>query len=283
MSGIIATPDARLNPTVSPFRLITRPADWQKGDIDMYHLSMKVIIFPFLAMALLVGTSLACGGGTLAPTSTPTLLERLGEPSDYFPAASETEWVYEIEIGEVEPLNYREVVWPLGDGQAVAQAVRSRFVPLLEDKQLKTFALIIKVRGPAAEQGPLKYPDGVELEIVKDELGIFRDAKQVFWAITSSDRFMLDEVITYSPDTPGAPTGAFGSLGVEDGYSQRVIFFGEEPGAQIGLGKEPKDTLLFVRIGRPNSRIRGKSMPMPTLSQDCRTIRKERRRRTILS
>jgi hypothetical protein len=170
-----------------------------------------------------------------------------GKPSDYFPTRVGTKWVYAIKIGEMEPIHYRETSWPLGETR-VAYATRGRFMPLLDDRPKKDFILAISVKSLASKQGPLEYPSGVELEIEQDELGIFESAKQVFWAI-SPGRFMAHEVITYSPDTPGAPIGGlWGGWGQEDGYSMRLVFFADKPGIQIGLGREPVDTLLFDGI-----------------------------------
>jgi len=170
-----------------------------------------------------------------------------GEPGDYFPTSTGMKWVYQIEIGEVEPLNYKEISWPLGKRE-ITYSTRGRFRPLLEETPPKTFLLEMRVKGPAAKQGPLEY-EGVELEIEKDELGIFDEyAKQVFWSTTRGGRFMAQEVVTYSPYMPGAPTGSWGGWGQGDGYSMRLIFFGDEPGTRIGMGKEPQDALLFVGI-----------------------------------
>lgn len=171
-----------------------------------------------------------------------------GRPSDYFPTHIGTKWVYKIEIGSIEPLHYRETAWPLGE-RRVVYATRGRFMPLLvDDRPKRDFVLAISVKSLAFKQGPLEYPSGVELEIEQDELGIFEYAKQVFWAI-GPGRFMSHEVVTYSPDTPGAPTGGlWGGWGQEDGYSIRLIFFADKTGIQIGLGSDPTDKLLFEGI-----------------------------------
>jgi len=188
---------------------------------------------------------------TVEVTPTPPLQSSRpaeGEPSDWFPTSAGTKWTYKIDVGEIEPLNYREVTWPLGNGRSITYSTRGRFRALLEDEARKTFVLEVRVKGSTTKQGPLEYPAGVELEIEKDELGIFEDAQQVFWAVAGSGRFMAHEVVTYSPDTPGAPTGAWGSWGQKEGYSMRLVFFAEKPGIEIGMGKEPRDTLLFTGV-----------------------------------
>jgi len=169
-----------------------------------------------------------------------------GIPADYFPVKIGTTWEYEITIGNVEPMNYTEVSWPQGNIIQII-ATKGRFMPLLVDSLGKnSYDLIVRVKSLAKKQGPLEYPNGLELEIVKDELGIYEYCSQVFWAISDDNRFMVNEIRVYPSDTPGAPmTGAWGRWSAENGYSIRVIFFGEQPNTAIGLGEEPKDVLLF--------------------------------------
>lgn len=172
--------------------------------------------------------------------------DKIGEPSDYFPIDTGREWTYEITIGGAEPLYYYEVNWPLGTG-GLAYAVNGRFRLLLEKEIPVSLLLKMKVKGPAAKQGRLEYPIGVELEIVQDELGIFEDHAQVFWAITTSDRFMAEQVVTYPPDTPGAPHNAWGGWGQENGWSHRLVFYGGEPGSSINL-KDSPDEISFIGV-----------------------------------
>lgn len=173
-----------------------------------------------------------------------------GEPADFFPTATGTYWRYEIEVsGQVTPLRYAEVSWPLGS-RAVTYATRGVLYPTdrldegLQQGEQRTFALEMRVKGPATEQGPLRYPQGVELAIDRDDLGVFSGSRQVFWAVGSSGRYMVNLVATYPPDSPGAPTGPFGTWGQEDGSAIRLIFFGDKPGIQISLVDSP-DQLLF--------------------------------------
>jgi hypothetical protein len=58
---------------------------------------------------------------------------------------------------------------------------------------------------------------------------------------------MAHEMAGFPPDSPG-PLGGnpWGGWGSENGYSMRLIFFGEKPGIAIGHGENPTDTLLFV-------------------------------------
>lgn len=172
-----------------------------------------------------------------------------GKPGDFFPSQVGWTWTYEITIGDAEPLRYNETAWPLGD-KWIVYATRRRFPPVVKGEGEKTFHLVIRSKATATKQGPLEYPIGIELDVVEDELGVYEDAKQVFWAISTSGRFMAHLVTTYDPRSApgGSRGGAWGRWGQEEGYSMRLIFFGDQPGTQIGMGNEPADKLLFEGI-----------------------------------
>lgn len=209
-------------------------------------LPKRVII---VGAVLIVVAVIILFSGRIDKTSKPTELERpiAGEPWDYFPTRTGTKWVYEITVGEAEPLSFREISWPL-NGRVTSYAVRGYLHPLVSDESRRTFQLVISTRGKASQQGPFQY-DGVELAIEKDELGIFKYHKQVFWAMTYSGGFMVSEVGTYSPNTPPAPPHIWG-MGKKEGFSVRIIFF-SEPGIEVGIGKEPSEEFFFTGVDGP--------------------------------
>jgi len=170
-----------------------------------------------------------------------------GVPADFFPLETGTTWTYAITLGETEPLNYEEVSWEGPGKTGILSVRRGRFFGVFEEHQGNQFTLKMRVKGPAPKQGGLEYPLGVELEILQDDLGVFHDAKQVFFAVANYDRFMAHLVITHDVNGPGAPTGSgpWSSWGSEDGYSMRLIFFGSAPGTRISMGGQHKDLLLF--------------------------------------
>lgn len=169
-----------------------------------------------------------------------------GSFQDYFPTQTDTEWKYTIKLISGDPLFFQRMVWPQGE-TSMGTEVRGRF---LED-HTKTYCLQYRVKGPAPSQGPLKFPLSVEIEVIKDDLGVFRDAKKVFWAIRESDKYVVYQVLVLDANSSGSPYsgsmygGGFG----EDGYSMKIFFFEEEAGVGIGIGsgedKESKDMVYF--------------------------------------
>ena len=170
----------------------------------------------------------------------------IGEPSEYFPLDIGRTWTYRIDIGSVDPLAYRKIEWPVGEKFIVASQ-RRRLFP----SGKTTFQLKLKVVASASKQGPLSYPKGVKVSVEKDELGIFRDVSNIFFAV-STWPFRVLQIMEHPPTSSFAPTSPWGSWLVGSGYSIRLIFFGEKPGTEIGLGDKlgdkPVDKLLFVGL-----------------------------------
>lgn len=176
-----------------------------------------------------------------------------GHPRDFFPAAPGTRWVYDVELGDDDPLLYEEVSWPVGapgDGKSMVTAVRGRLEGSLDETR-RPMRLELAVAGPAEKQGPLRYPHGVEIAVVRDDAGAFRGCKNAYWAMTESGRFSANLVLMYDRSSSGAPRGGlgWGEWGQADGHSTRLVFFVDEPGISISVSESP-DSLLFTGIDR---------------------------------
>lgn len=171
----------------------------------------------------------------------------------HFPTETGTRWKYKITIGETEPLKFKTTYWPIGsadEGGHIVYGVRGRFEPLLAEKPQKSFDLVIKVIGPAKKQGPFEYRGSVELAVEEDDLGVFKDHSQIFWAIVQPPNPIVNEVVTYPPGLSSDPRGSeyWGSGSNTEGYSLRVVFFARQPGLSIGLGDDPKEEIIFNGI-----------------------------------
>lgn len=168
---------------------------------------------------------------------------QLGEPIDYMPMKIGEILIYEITLKKgTEPLGYREIVW-----QSLLYQTRIQYKGKLQVSDNNKFYLRLKIKGTASNQGPLSYPIGVELEVLSDELNIYKDVKKVFWAASKRGEFMWFETTTY-PGNKSPNKGPWGTWAAEDGYSMRLVFFGNRPGIQIGLGENATDNLLFKGI-----------------------------------
>ena len=137
---------------------------------------------------------------------------------NYFPLNIGMRWNYEI-ILKNQPLFYHIEEWPLGD-QVFSYDMRGTY-----GKEKKTYSLVYEVENIADIQGPLNYPQGVKLNIIQDDLGIFKYAKEVFWAINTYSRNAAHVVKTYPAHMPGAPF-----QNVSGGYSIQLLFFIDKPG-----------------------------------------------------
>lgn len=162
----------------------------------------------------------------------------------FFPTSTGTQWTYRVQVtGEIRPLRYQEVTWSKG-GHGVTHAIRG-YVSFYAPPKNEIYQLKIRVKGPAASQGPFAYPAGVELEIVKDELSIFQNHERVFWAISESGRFLVLEVVEFAPGSlPGAPS----SSEADKGHSSKLFMFSDKPMIEIGEGKDPAETLTFLDV-----------------------------------
>lgn len=179
------------------------------------------------------------------------------QPWDYFPTAIGTKWVYDITLGKdggknLDSLVFEDVNWPQINGSVRIQRGRGRLSGSNSDAS-KTFTLAMSIASKAERQGPLQYPDSVKLKIEKDDLGIFNDAQEVFWAINKkTEGYRVTQVATHRPYTYD-PRSSYRD---SDGYSLRMLFFGEKPGTNISLGEDSPDSLTY--LGAEGSDLRFK-------------------------
>lgn len=167
----------------------------------------------------------------------------IGVPTDYFPTATGTTWEYEISA-DGQPLSYRLIAWPMGD-QTTLTAVRGLHMGKVKTDQ-SIFRLAYAITGPGQPNAQIKWA-GVQLKIIIDDLGVYEGQNGVTWALLQSTGFEVCQIVTYPPDSPGAPSGRpWGTWGAENGYEMRMIYFGKPPGTAISMGGESKDATLFI-------------------------------------
>ena len=160
--------------------------------------------------------------------------------AQFFPMQPGCYWRYSISLGQAKPLHICDIRWPMGE-RAILQRERGFLKGGLEGSNAgssqQTFVLEYRVKQAASKQGMLEYPGGVELEILKDELGVFGgpgygSAKQVFWAKDSSGQ-VLEVRVRDGERSPARDRGWYGDE--LDGSELRVIFFPPERGRGGGM------------------------------------------------
>jgi len=189
------------------------------------------------------------GAGTLDPFAT--------EPGRFFPMSVGLRWEYVITIGATDPVTYSYVRWPVGENRRQGFSNRGAFQALLGgSNEGKQFMLAIGVSGVARAQGEFERLRGVELSIEKDELGVFKAHKGVFWAangqgwaqaVGEERRFMVEQIVTYSSDEPGAPASGMISPPPADGNTVQLFFFADAAGTEIGP-EGVDEVLRFVGV-----------------------------------
>ncbi len=167
-----------------------------------------------------------------------------GKPEEYFPTDIGHRFDYKIELMESEEtpaMNHEQVRWSKSRTET-----RGRYM-LLGKKDRNDLHLILKVKSKSSKQGILEHPEGYELDIERDDIGVFYDSDKVFFAISKGDRYEVMLVTERSPNSPGSMRSGsgWGSYDAEPGCALRFFFFGERPMMSIGLSKE-NDSLTFV-------------------------------------
>jgi hypothetical protein len=176
---------------------------------------------------------------TVVASETPPM-----NPRDYFPTGVGTTWTYRIMLRDTDALYAREETWRLSEQYCTSATIRGRY---FSRDNKSSYLLTLKVKAAVRNQGTLRYPEGVELAVVKDELGIYYEVKQVFWAIADPDRFEVTEVRMYDQYSSGAPTDYWNTpLRTGDGSSKRMLFSGAEPGVGISFAGETFDRLVAL-------------------------------------
>lgn len=218
-----------------------------------YMVTIVVLLGGLFALLTLTACDEKSSSSQALPQSQTTF--GLGSPQDYFLTDIGTRWTYVITIagsGEArddDPLEHKVVRWPIAEG---AQVMESRGILYRGSESNTPLKLILSVKARAPKQGPLEYPEGYEIVVERDDLGIYEYVEHIYWAISRSGRYSVNEIVMFSPNSPGAPSGGlWGSYGQEMGCWMRVKFFGDKPGTGIGLSEE-NDSLVFLgpeRVG----------------------------------
>jgi hypothetical protein len=198
-----------------------------------------------------------------------------GDPQEYFPIAMGTTWTYDITIGPGEPLSYQTRKWPMGE-KAMVQSVRGRYwgaMKHLEEGKTSSLKLKLRVAGRTTEC-PMATANAVKVDVVQDDLGIFEDAEALYFTRIGDESDCEWVMVTsYGMHGIGAPTGSWGMpLSTDNGFSNRLIFFGDGFGIRISLGgASSEDHLLCVGLDQVRRGARNVELVRFTRTVDPRS------------
>ena len=107
------------------------------------------------------------------------------------------------------------------------------------------FILKLRIGEQISEPGNYQGMTGWPIEILQDDIGIYQDVKELFWAYRDeeSPRYIA-EICVFDAQEQGPPDTVVQS----DGKSIRPIFLLGRPNSSLWLGDEKNDTLFYIGL-----------------------------------
>jgi hypothetical protein len=230
-----------------------------------------------LLVTTLMWLAVACGKGDSArkpePSAPPSVEEPQSSPGsqstsatstpspdrasmEYFPLVVGSRWVYRIETSEHRGLNFRGTIWPTGPDTLRTLKISGSFP---DTSIKKTFTLEFRLRNKVSDQERAtedslfgdysSRTDIFELEIIKDDLGIFDLERRVFWAVirkhAGDESPVIEQAAIYLPDISRGVITVIGA-----GWSRKALFFIDQPGAKLAHEQFPEDATVYIGIDR---------------------------------
>jgi len=183
-----------------------------------------------------------------------------GKLTDYIPNEPGTILTYEITRYEQQAIFCQEIYWPEKND---AQVVVARGVFNGDTANKKKFILVLKVKGESPIQSSVGIPSGTELIILRDDLGIYEKAKQLFWALDNKkDNFIWDEIMTLNPNhvslDPRINSRNSWANTKNLGYTQKIFCFEGMPQTALTVIERKIDILMFDGVFKvPGLNIEG--------------------------
>lgn len=122
---------------------------------------------------------------------------------EFFPLDTGLRLVYKIEkCSTNNPLYSVHVFWTIGQN-------RGRLVLIRREIEFKPgqdeYLLILKVKGPNLEEKKSSdYDKVIEVEIERDDIGLYANAQKLFWCVKSNSRYKIYEVLYHDPSSTGS-------------------------------------------------------------------------------
>lgn len=189
----------------------------------------KCLVFAIVILSMVTFLAVGCGSApntsintvdvspadTQATSSTAAISTTA---MDYFPHAVGTTWTWEIRLDKAIPMQNWVTYWPQA-GKLIAY--RDKFlIAFWDDTYVLTLEVVDLVNSIQVGEENLS---GVELQIVRDDLGVFQGANRLYWVFKPSDKDLVVEVVSGLPGSSvsGQPSVVQG----QEGISARPIFF----------------------------------------------------------
>jgi hypothetical protein len=197
-----------------------------------------------LISGLLFLTCLCSCGEKEKPVSTDKGKE--WKPEDYFPITPGMSWSYQIEVKDREPVWYRIVLYGLpGDKNPEIVRMSGRFLELVRNNKKKTFLLEKKITQHVIPNTSSEKDEAIELEIGKDELGVYKNSEKVFWHLSGSNLFyLIHEIVVYHKSELVGPLGKMSPILPTGGFGISPVFVKNPLGILMVQGC-PEEQLLF--------------------------------------
>jgi hypothetical protein len=153
---------------------------------------------------------------------------------EYFPMDIGTEWHYNIFIENDNPVGQEKVIWPKGNGYSTSYISKSSYYR----KAGESCKLIMKVDERLPESS-----DGAIVKIIEDEIGLYNRAEEIRWTPIGkeNDEIAINQKLIYN--------GVYGPYPSSiNGYSDRPIFFIDNPNNEIVTLNNLDEILIFIEV-----------------------------------
>ncbi len=139
----------------------------------------------------------------------------------FFSCNAGTEWQFLVRTFENEPLYDREVHWPALSGEERATHFRGRFLLPARSGEPGVYHLHFRVRRPVKLEAPITVQNAVELDVMRDELGIYSEVVRLYWISAVAGTW--EELRIYPSRSVLAPAGGVVDWEFE-GYARTPLF-----------------------------------------------------------
>lgn len=195
-------------------------------------------------------------------------------PKEYVPIEPGNAWTYEIIITD-RPIQHAITNWRV-NGEQLFYDSRRLFKGNKNFPNKKEFLLKMCVADEAQKENEQFLSS--RLKILQDDLGVFRDAQNIFYVIAKESPFQFYLGASYSMDSSMAPSDIlFKTTKNQLGVSLSGLFFASEPRTFLKEGKYSEAIYFIGPIHTPDTEypvLRFKKTMEMKLSEEEKDLKK---------